>query len=43
MGLPGRDGLQGEKGEAGDVQIAERYVFIYKSSENKPSLPIGGS
>ena len=43
MGLPGRDGVPGEKGEAGDVQIAERYVFIYKSSENKPDLPVGGS
>ena len=43
MGLPGRDGLPGEKGEAGDVQIAERDVFIYKSSENKPDLPVGGS
>ena len=43
QGIRGIQGVPGEKGEAGDVQIAERYVFIYKSSENKPDLPVGGS
>lgn len=42
-GIPGKDGSKGEKGETGYVQVAERYIFIYKSSINKPNMPTGGS
>lgn len=42
-GIPGKDGVQGPKGDPGDIRILERYVPIYKTSEWNPGMPKGGS